>query len=405
MRCAGALARLAGLWLLTLPSAAWAAATLPPWLPLMPALKLAEVSADERWGEAVVPTPQQPQHLVRGRHWAASLKFSGADETGPAMWSRWKPALQQAGWQAVDERPVNPYAVSVRLTQPGREAWARIQLFGADDIRLDLVEVGENRLRLTVPPPASRPETVKPESGAFPYLPPPPGAQLTGGERDDRPMLVTLPGAGGETRLQVASGSLTKVYRSPRDLSNLDFAHAYRDALLAGGWTLPRLSQGPNASDTLLVAHYGRNGRNLWAVLHHAPGEMSLQVGDAGQQDLAQALKKDCRVTLLGVLFDFDKATLKAESDAVLARAREAIVANPGLALEVQGHTDAVGQDGYNQKLSEARAQSVMAWLTAKGVPPAQLGAKGYGKSQPVASNDSDDGRARNRRVDLACRK
>lgn len=386
-----------------LSAVAWAAG-LPPWLPLVPGLQVVEVSADERWGEAVVPTPQQPQQLQRGRHWTAALKFKGGDEAGPVPWARWKPALLQSGWQVADERPTNPLAVTLRLTQ-GREAWARVTLFAADDIRLDLVEVGDNRLRLTLVPPAAKPEAIKADSGDFPYLPPPPGAKRTDGQRDDRPMLVTLPGSGGETRLQVASGSVIKYYRSPRELSNLDFAMAYRDALLAAGWTLPRLSQGPNASDTLLVAHYGKAGRDLWAVLHHAPGEMSLQVGDAGQTELAQALKKDCRVTLLGVLFDFDKATLKPESDAVLARAREAITAHAGPALEVQGHTDAVGSDAYNQTLSQARAQAVMAWLTARGVPAAQLSARGYGKTQPVADNDTDDGRARNRRVDLACRK
>lgn len=104
-------------------------------------------------------------------------------------------------------------------------------------------------------------------------------------------------------------------------------------------------------------------------------------------------------------LFDFDKATLKPESDAVLARARAAILATAGVPLEVQGHTDAVGNDAYNQKPSEARARAVLDWLVAKGVPAAQLTSSGYGKSRPVADNDTDKGRALNRRVELACRK
>ena len=64
-----------------------------------------------------------------------------------------------------------------------------------------------------------------------------------------------------------------------------------------------------------------------------------------------------------------------------------------------------MGNEAYNQKLSEARAQAVMTWFTAKGSPAAQLTARGYGKARPVADNDTDDGRARNRRVELACRK
>jgi len=73
--------------------------------------------------------------------------------------------------------------------------------------------------------------------------------------------------------------------------------------------------------------------------------------------------------------------------------------------VEVQGHTDAIGNDTYNQALSQARSQTVMAWLTAHGIPASQLTAKGYGKATPVASNDTDAGRAQNRRVELACRK
>lgn len=392
---------------LALPLLAMAANPGPPaWLNLAPGMVVREVSADERYGEARVPTPQDPQHVVRGRHWEISLKWNSAsaDASGKAAWERWKPVLLQGGWTVVEERHHNPFAVSLRLNR-GRDAWASITLFNADDIRLDLVEVGENRLRLKLPPPAAKSEALKDDSSAFPFLTPPPGAKFTHAEQNDKPMLVTVQDKGGETRLQVAAGSISKYYRTPKDLSNLDFALAYRDALLAAGWTLPRVSQGINSSDTLLVAHYGASGRNLWAVLRHAPGEAAIEVGDAGRGDLAEALKKDCRIVLLGVLFDFDKATLRPESNAVLTRAHAAIAANPRLSLEVEGHTDAVGNEAYNQKLSEARAQSVKAWLTAKGTPATQLMARGYGKSRPVADNDTDDGRARNRRVELACRK
>lgn len=392
---------------LLLPAAALAAnAALPAWLNLAPGMAAKELTADERYGEARVPTPQDAQHIARGRHWEASLKLggAGADASGKALWERWKPALLQGGWTVVEERNSNPFSVSLRLSQ-SRQAWANVTLFAADDIRLNLVETGENRLRLKLPPPAAKPEALKDDNSAFPFLPPPPGSKFTGADQNDKPMLVMILDKEGETRLQVATGSVSKYYQTPKDLSNLDFALAYRDALLAAGWTLPRFSQGINSGDALLVAHYGAHGRNLWAVLRHAPGEMSIEAGDAGRLDLAEALRKDCRITLLGVLFDFDKATLKPESTAALARAHAAVTANAGIALEVQGHTDAVGNEAYNQKLSEARAKSVQAWLVARGAPAAQLTARGYGKSQPVADNDTDDGRARNRRVELACRK
>ena len=101
------------------------------------------------------------------------------------------------------------------------------------------------------------------------------------------------------------------------------------------------------------------------------------------------------------MLFDFDKATLRPESDAILTRAVSLIQSAKGAAIEVQGHTDAVGADDYNQKLSEARAASVVTWFTAHKIPAAQLKSKGYGKMKPVADNKTDEGRAKNRRVEL----
>jgi outer membrane protein OmpA-like peptidoglycan-associated protein len=70
--------------------------------------------------------------------------------------------------------------------------------------------------------------------------------------------------------------------------------------------------------------------------------------------------------------------------------------------LEIQGHTDNVGGDAYNQTLSEARARSVMAWLTQHGVAAARMTAKGYGKTMPIADNGTDEGRMKNRRVEIA---
>ena len=74
---------------------------------------------------------------------------------------------------------------------------------------------------------------------------------------------------------------------------------------------------------------------------------------------------------------------------------------NPTLKLRVEGHTDNVGAAAVNQSLSEKRAQSVVAWLNAHRVPAARLTAKGFGATKPVAENSSEDGRAKNRRVEL----
>ncbi len=99
--------------------------------------------------------------------------------------------------------------------------------------------------------------------------------------------------------------------------------------------------------------------------------------------------------------FDFDKATLKPEGKAKLDDLSDKV---KGITLEViiaVGHTDSVGADAYNQKLSEKRAQAVKDYLTSKGTDASRVYVEGKGEKQPVADNKSADGRAKNRRVEI----
>src|SRR5258706_14098963 len=106
---------------------------------------------------------------------------------------------------------------------------------------------------------------------------------------------------------------------------------------------------------------------------------------------------------MYGIHFDFKKATLRPDSDAALQQVVGLLQANPSLSVEVQGHTDNVGGDASNQRLSEARAVAVQAWLTQHGIGASRLTAHGYGKSHPVASTDEDDeGRPKKRPVEIA---
>jgi outer membrane protein OmpA-like peptidoglycan-associated protein len=107
-------------------------------------------------------------------------------------------------------------------------------------------------------------------------------------------------------------------------------------------------------------------------------------------------------VALYGVLFDFNKSTLQAASDPVLQQILSLLTKDTTLQLEIQGHTDNVGNDAYNQTLSEARAHAVVTWLTQHNIAAARLSSKGYGKTRPVADNTTDVGRAKNRRVEIA---
>ncbi len=107
-------------------------------------------------------------------------------------------------------------------------------------------------------------------------------------------------------------------------------------------------------------------------------------------------------IELQGVNFEFDSARLLGSSERILDEAVEILQRHPNLRVEVQGHTDSVGSAQYNLGLSDRRAASVREYLISQGVNPNNLTSRGYGQERPVASNDTDEGRARNRRVVLS---
>ncbi|MEL1265061.1 OmpA family protein [Pseudoxanthomonas putridarboris] len=107
-------------------------------------------------------------------------------------------------------------------------------------------------------------------------------------------------------------------------------------------------------------------------------------------------------IDLKGVNFDFDKSTLRPDAVAILSEATEILKRYPDLRVEVAGHTDSVGTDAYNQGLSERRAKAVYDYLTSNGVDASRLvGPNGYGESRPIDTNETAEGRARNRRTEL----
>jgi outer membrane protein OmpA-like peptidoglycan-associated protein len=106
-------------------------------------------------------------------------------------------------------------------------------------------------------------------------------------------------------------------------------------------------------------------------------------------------------VNMSDVLFDTGKSTLRPLAREKLAKVAGIVSGHLGLRLDVEGHTDSVGGDEYNQQLSEQRGISVRDYLLQEGMAVASVTTKGFGKTQPVASNDTADGRQQNRRVEL----
>lgn len=102
------------------------------------------------------------------------------------------------------------------------------------------------------------------------------------------------------------------------------------------------------------------------------------------------------------VLFAFNKADIKPQYNGMLDDAVKVLMRNPDLKIEIQGHTDSIGSAAYNQALSERRAKAVMRYFMNKGVSASRMKAVGYGMTRPIATNKTDEGRAQNRRVELA---
>jgi OOP family OmpA-OmpF porin len=118
--------------------------------------------------------------------------------------------------------------------------------------------------------------------------------------------------------------------------------------------------------------------------------------------EMAKALSATGKIDIYGILFDVDKTDLKPESRATLEEVAKLLKSDPSLRIEVGGHTDNTGGADHNMKLSVGRAAAVVnALVGTYGIDKSRLQPQGYGDTKPVAPNDSDQGRAKNRRVEL----
>lgn len=192
-----------------------------------------------------------------------------------------------------------------------------------------------------------------------------------------------------------------------KDVSPIEFFENFKAAALEKGgeikwehrvrglvFTLPR----ENGGVTWCKVEATDYGRTYLNIIDEKPLEASLEFGPA---QMKAALDAEGKVVLYGILFDYDKATLKQSSDKQLQNVLTLLLEDPGLAMEIQGHTDGDGSEGYNQELSQKRAESVLRFLVLFGIEPSRFKAMGYGESVPVAPNDTDENKAKNRRVEL----
>ena len=388
-------------------------------LTVLPSLSLAldgfsvQVVLDER---VVVNAPTLVRHTYdegsffeagrpvkkRGLYTRASLSFvpEGSTWEPSALWLKWEPRLKKAGWQPVS---LDGTQYTLKRTDAKVESWLSIALGNAVAPVVTLVRVEGAPTELKLEPPAATAGAVD-ETSDWPFVGHFPKAVLSGTSQRSDPLVVEGDGVKTETRV-VADGSIAKRYTPPSTLSPLETMLSYQAALTRAGWVVEPLKE----STTTLLAHFNKNGRDLWLEVGRADDDsdsgLTYAVADLGADALSKALATDCKLTLRGVNFEFNTATLTADSKSALVAVTAALTARPKLKFEVQGHTDTVGDDGFNLKFSQSRAQTVRSWLTSHGVAAARLSAKGFGKKVPIAENDTDRSRARNRRIELVCKK
>ncbi len=192
----------------------------------------------------------------------------------------------------------------------------------------------------------------------------------------------------------------------PANLSAIQIGRNAEAALKAAGYKIHFVDVYANTRFTVTaqsgpqwVSVYAENGNYTLTTVKAKELEQEMQA--TGADGWAQQINQTGRVSIYGINFDTGKATIRPDSEPVLAEVVTLLQKQPDWYLMVAGHTDNAGTDTVNVPLSQQRAQAVIAWLGAKGIDKARLTAAGFGARKPVADNSTEDGRAKNRRVDL----
>ncbi len=228
-------------------------------------------------------------------------------------------------------------------------------------------------------------------------------------DADGEPVLETVEGAYSYVTYELDEGA--------KAASPLQILRNHLNAAKAAGGTVVKefgalermLGDWVNIQQQIATIKFVKDGKETWVHLGSVNSGDYYAIAMVQREAMAQTvsatallqqIERDGLLTL-EVHFDTGKATIQPASATTLDQAAEALKTAPQLVVEIGGHTDNVGSPESNLTLSQQRAESVQAALVERGVPADRLSAKGYGQTAPVADNRTEEGRARNRRVEL----
>lgn len=177
---------------------------------------------------------------------------------------------------------------------------------------------------------------------------------------------------------------------------------------LTTGENIGQASTDPETGEYKIVLAYGKSYAFLAGAEGFLPVSENIDLGSVAEYQeierdlLLVPIEKEMKVRLNNVFFDVAKATLRPESYPELNRLADILKKSPNLKIEIGGHTDSDGSDSYNLTLSGDRAKAVREYIVAQGVSASQISSKGYGETKPVATNDTEEGKQQNRRVEFS---
>jgi len=307
--------------------------------------------------------------------------------------SNYEQSMPGAGMKITNPDRSGTDEIYATMTKNGVENWFHVWEANGDSI--GVVEVAMVPFKRTLLPPKGKDYRLL---GQMP------------GEIPRPPVIVNYDEVQFKTQekpVKVRGYHYEMIYDLPRtnpSSSGLEVQENYRAALKDLGAVI--LYQD---TDGETVARLDDNGKAVWidiisnaATTIHAVEEkpLVLTIKPPQADEMKAALDHDGHIALY-VNFDFNKATLKPDAQPVVAQVVALMKANPTLKLSIEGHTDSIGPHDVNVKLSQDRAATVVAAVKAQSIDASRLSSAGFGPDKPIAPNDTEDGRAKNRRVEL----